>query len=31
MTAKEAIAKMAEKTGVSKRELYRAWLRIGKS
>ena len=31
ITAKEAIAKMAEKTGISKRELYRAWLKIGKS
>jgi len=31
MTAKEAIANMAEKTGISKRGLYRAWLRMGKS
>jgi 16S rRNA (cytidine1402-2'-O)-methyltransferase len=31
MTAKEAVAKMSEKTGISKRELYRAWLRISKS
>lgn len=31
MTAKEAMAKMTEKTGISKRELYRAWLRMGKS
>ncbi|HEY92234.1 MAG TPA: 16S rRNA (cytidine(1402)-2'-O)-methyltransferase [Dehalococcoidia bacterium] len=31
MTAKEATAKMTEKTGISKRELYRAWLRMGKS
>ncbi|HEX74893.1 MAG TPA: 16S rRNA (cytidine(1402)-2'-O)-methyltransferase [Dehalococcoidia bacterium] len=31
MTAKEAIASIAEKTGISKRELYRAWLRIGKA
>ncbi|MBE9482635.1 MAG: 16S rRNA (cytidine(1402)-2'-O)-methyltransferase [Chloroflexi bacterium] len=31
MTAKEAVAKMSEKTGISKRELYRAWLRINKS
>jgi 16S rRNA (cytidine1402-2'-O)-methyltransferase len=31
MTAKDAIAKMAEETGIAKRELYRFWLKIGKS
>ena len=31
MTAKETMARMTEKTGISKRELYRAWLRMGKS
>jgi len=28
VTAKEAIARMAEETGVSKKELYRAWLKL---
>jgi 16S rRNA (cytidine1402-2'-O)-methyltransferase len=28
MTAKEAIAQVAEQTGLSKRELYRTWLRL---
>ncbi|TET26933.1 MAG: 16S rRNA (cytidine(1402)-2'-O)-methyltransferase [Dehalococcoidia bacterium] len=30
LAAKEAVAKMAEKSGLSKRELYRAWLEIAK-
>jgi len=30
VTAKEAIATMAGETGLSKKELYRAWLRTGK-
>lgn len=29
-TAKEAIAKIAEETGLSRKELYQAWLRSGK-
>ncbi len=29
VTAKEAIAKVAEETGLSKKELYRAWLKRG--
>ncbi|MBA7612972.1 Ribosomal RNA small subunit methyltransferase I [subsurface metagenome] len=28
MTAKEAIARVAQETGLSKKELYRAWLRL---
>ncbi len=31
ISAKEAIARVAEETGLSKKELYRAWLRITKS
>lgn len=30
-TAKEAIAKVAGETGLSRKELYRAWLRLGKA
>ena len=30
-TAKEAIAKVARETGLSRKELYRAWLRLGKA
>jgi len=29
-TAKEAIAQMARETGLSRKELYRAWLRLDK-
>jgi 16S rRNA (cytidine1402-2'-O)-methyltransferase len=28
VTAKEAIARVAEQTGIARKELYRAWLRI---
>jgi 16S rRNA (cytidine1402-2'-O)-methyltransferase len=28
VTAKEAIARIGQETGLSKRELYRAWLRL---
>jgi len=28
--AKEAIARVAEETGLSRRELYRAWLKMNK-
>ena len=28
-TAKDAVAKLAQETGLSKKELYRAWLRLG--
>ncbi|MCK4698328.1 MAG: 16S rRNA (cytidine(1402)-2'-O)-methyltransferase, partial [Dehalococcoidia bacterium] len=29
LSAKEAVSRVAEVTGVSKKELYRAWLKLG--